>query len=160
MFLPIRFIARIRTGVTTSGLLFVGDCKMSALDTRVYIAGHQDIYLSPLPLTGTTAEAMETWIAEGITQSEAGELERMLRTNDRGQEVLAAEGYEFERTCSAQEGEEEWRERGALAGACRPTGGGFGNLSGQCGEKTCGTHAPERSGETSDHRTHDARGSY
>ncbi len=109
LYIPI--IERIRTGVTTSGLLFVGDCKMSALDTRAYIAGHHDFYLSPLPLTGATAEAMDAWIAEGVTQGEAGELERMLRTNDRGQEVLAAEGYEFERTCCAQEGEEAWRER-------------------------------------------------
>jgi hypothetical protein len=31
LYLPI--IARIRTGLKTSGLLFVGDCKMSALGT-------------------------------------------------------------------------------------------------------------------------------
>ena len=104
-------IERIRTGLKTTGLLFVGDCKMRALDTRAYIAGHQDFYLSPLPLTGATAEAIDAWIAAGVTQGEAGELERMLRTNDRGQEVLVAEGYEFERTCCAQEGEEAWRER-------------------------------------------------
>ena len=54
---------------------------------------------------------MEAWIAEGVAKDKAGELERMLRTNDRGHEVLAAEGYEFERTCGAPEGEEEWTER-------------------------------------------------
>src|SRR6195256_4281408 len=50
LYIPI--IKRIRTGVKTTGLLFVGDCKMSALETRAYLARHQDFYLSPLPLTG------------------------------------------------------------------------------------------------------------
>ncbi len=109
LYIPI--IDRLRSGLNKSGLLFVGDCKMSALDTRAHIAAHQHVYLSPLPLTGTTAESMEAWIAEGVAKDEAGELERIFRTNDRGHEVLAAEGYEFERTCCAQEGDEEWTER-------------------------------------------------
>lgn len=109
LYIPI--IERIRTGLKTTGLLFVGDCKMSALDTRAYLARHQDFYLSPLPLTGTTAEAMDAWITAGVTQGEASELERIWRLNDRGQEVLAAEGYEFERTCCAPVGAAEWRER-------------------------------------------------
>ena len=71
LYLPI--IERIRTGLPTTGLLFVGDCKMRALDTRAYLARHQDCYLSPLPLTGATAEAMETWITTGVRQGETGE---------------------------------------------------------------------------------------
>jgi len=47
--LDIPIIDRIRRGLNKSGLLFVGDCKMSALDTRAYIVGHQHVYLSPLP---------------------------------------------------------------------------------------------------------------
>ncbi len=109
--LDIPIIERIRTGLKTTGLLFVGDCKMSALETRAYLARHQDFYLSPLPLTGATAEAMDAWITEGVTQGEAGELEQILRTNDRGQEVLAAEGYEFARTCRAPVGAAAWSER-------------------------------------------------
>src|SRR6266542_1732268 len=38
--LYIPLIERLRTGLPTTGLLFVGDCKMSALDTRASIAGH------------------------------------------------------------------------------------------------------------------------
>src|SRR6266446_1760604 len=97
LYIPI--IARIRNGLQTTGLLFVGDCKMSALETRAYLAQHQDLYLSPWPFTGATAEAMETWITEGATKDKTGELERIVRINDRGHEVLAAEGYEFARTC-------------------------------------------------------------
>jgi transposase len=109
LYIPV--IERIRRGLNTSGLLFVGDCKMSALDTRAHIVGHQHVYLSPLPLTGATAEAMETWITAGVGQGEAGALERIFRTNDRGHEVLAAEGYEVERTCGVPGGTEAWTER-------------------------------------------------
>lgn len=109
LYIPI--IDRIRAGLSKSGLLFVGDCKMSALDTRRHMVRHQHMYLSPLPLTGATAEAMEAWIAEGVAKDETGELERIFRTNDRGHEVLAAEGYEFDRPCSTPESEEEWTER-------------------------------------------------
>ena len=109
LYLPI--IERIRHGFQRPGLLFVGDCKMSAFDTRAYLAKHQDWYLSPLPLTGTTAEAMDAWITTGVQKSEAGELERIWRTNDRGHKVLAAEGYEIARTCGAPDGDVEWSER-------------------------------------------------
>ena len=49
---------------------------MSALDTRVYLEGHQDWYLSPLPLTGATAKVMDAWITVGVTKGKAGELTR------------------------------------------------------------------------------------
>src|SRR6266705_3127735 len=109
LYIPV--IERIRAGLRTSGLLFEGDCKMSALDTRAHIAGHQHVYLSPLPFTGATAEAMETWITAGVAPGEAGALERIFRTNDRRHEVLAAEGYEVERTGGGPGGTEAWTER-------------------------------------------------
>src|SRR6059058_5024364 len=112
LYIPI--IKRIRQGLHKTGLLFVGDCKMSALDTRAYLAQHQDMYLSPLPLTGATAEAMDAWIAAGVTQREAGTLAQIWRTTDRGHEGLVAEGYEVERTCHAPGGAGNpaaWNER-------------------------------------------------
>jgi transposase len=109
--LDLPIIDRIRAGLSKKGLLFVGDGKMSALEIRTALAGHHDWYLSPLPLTGATADAMDAWIAEGLAKDEAGELEQIFRTNDRGHEVLAAEGYEFERTCGGPESDEAWTER-------------------------------------------------
>jgi transposase len=109
LYMPI--IERIELGLGTPCLLFVGDCQMSALATRAYVAGRQHVYLSPLPLTGTTAEAMAEWISEGIAKDRNGELERIVRLNHRDEEVLAAEGYEVERTCCLESGAEEWRER-------------------------------------------------
>jgi len=71
LYIPI--IERIRRGLNKTGLLFVGDGKRSALDTRAYLARHQDWYVSPLPLTGATAAAMDAWITTGVTQGEAGQ---------------------------------------------------------------------------------------
>ena len=42
-------IKRIEAGMNQTGLLFVGDGKMSALSTRAYVVGRQPMYLSPLP---------------------------------------------------------------------------------------------------------------
>ena len=109
LYIPI--IERIWSGLHKTGLLFVGDCKMSALETRAYLARHHDWYLSPLPLTGATAETMDAWITVGVTKGETGALARIWRTNDRGHEVLAAEGYELERTCCVPGGEGAWSER-------------------------------------------------
>ena len=109
--LYIPLIKRLEAGMSQPGLLFVGDCKMSALDTRAYVVGRQHLYLSPLPLTGATAEAMAAWISDGIAKDRDGALERLVRRNHRDEEVLVAEGYEFERRCGLEEGEAEWTER-------------------------------------------------
>ena len=56
---------------------------------------------------------MTTWISEGIAKAKAGELEPIVRTNDKGQEVLVAQGYEFARTCHVKKthGQRPWQER-------------------------------------------------
>jgi transposase len=107
----IPLLERMRSGLHKPGLRFVGDCKMSAWETRASLARHQDWYLSPLPLTGATAAAMDAWSTAGVTQGEAGALVRIGRTNERGHEVLAAEGYACERTCGAPGGDMVWSER-------------------------------------------------
>ena len=158
LYLPI--IERIRVGFEDPGLLFVGDCKMSALDTRAYLAGHQDWYLSPLPLTGATAGAMGAWITVGVTKGKAGELTQIWRTNDRGHEVLAAEGYEFERPCRAPGRVEEWSERVLVVRspmhATQQAAGLEKRLSHAETQLTALT-PPEEAGETSNHRRGDAR---
>lgn len=106
-------IDRINAGLNKPGLLFCGDCKMSALAIRIHIATKGHLYLSPLPLTGDTAEAMKEWISEGIDKDKAGKSEPVFRENDRSQTVLAGVGYEFERELQvpAKEGEESPKER-------------------------------------------------
>ena len=41
-------IKRVQSSLNTKGLLLIGDCKMSALDTRAYVAFSGDYYLSAL----------------------------------------------------------------------------------------------------------------
>jgi len=43
---------RIRETLGKTGLLYIGDCKMGALDTRAAFVAGGDLYLMPLPLTG------------------------------------------------------------------------------------------------------------
>jgi len=52
-------VIRARQALGTGGHLYVGDSKMSALDTRVFIQAGGDYYLTPLPRTGDIPELME-----------------------------------------------------------------------------------------------------
>ena len=107
LYLPL--IERLEASLKRSGLLFVGDCKMSAFGIRAYLAGHQHYYLSPLPLTGTTAEQMQDWISQGVAKDQAGALHPIVRKNAQGEEVLVAQGYEFERVCAVEEADAPWQ---------------------------------------------------
>jgi transposase len=53
---------RVRQMLGRSGLLYMGDSKMSALATRADIVTHGDYYLMPLPRTGDTKDEFETWM--------------------------------------------------------------------------------------------------
>ncbi len=77
-----------------TGLLFVGDSKMSALVTRAHLQAHEQYYLTPLALVGETAQQMPDWIEAGVKQGDG------LTTvqSDDEQQVLA-QGYELSRTC-------------------------------------------------------------
>ena len=87
-------LQRVRDIVGRQGLLYAGDCKMSALATRAEIAAHHDFSLRPLPLTGETATQVEQW----ITAIVAGAQEATLLGD--GTRWLGA-GYEFERPLHA-----------------------------------------------------------
>lgn len=66
-------IERMRRGLPKTGLRLVGDGKMSAVDPRAYLARPQAWDVSPWPLTGATAAAMDAWSTAGVTKREAGE---------------------------------------------------------------------------------------
>lgn len=106
-------INRVNAALNKPGLLFVGDCKMSAMEIRGEIVAGGHIYLSPLPLTGITAQEMPEWINIGLGKDQDGSLVPIFRKNDRGETVIVAYAYEFERTQSVVVGEETltWQER-------------------------------------------------
>jgi transposase len=112
LYLPI--IERVEQTLRQPGLLYVGDCKMSAFDIRAHVSGRKNLYLSPLPLTGSTAKQMPQWISEGIAKARAGELESIVKINDQDEEIEVAQGYEFDRLCCVKEAtglRRWWHER-------------------------------------------------
>ena len=111
LYIPV--IDRMHQILKKTGVLFCGDCKMSALATRLHLKGIENHYLSPLPRTGKTAIEMDAWIGEGLAQATRGELQEVYRKNEKQETVLIARGYEFEREQSGLAGEQEmeWTER-------------------------------------------------
>ena len=83
---------RVRQSLQVMGLLWVGDCKMSALATRSHIHYHQHYYLTPLARVGNVPELLHQWIAETCTDK-TPPLKVCVREKD-GQTRLIATGYE------------------------------------------------------------------
>jgi hypothetical protein len=85
-------LARIRSGVSTPGLVCVGAGQRRAWDPRASLARPQDGDWSPLPWPGATAAALDAGRTTGVTQGERGERARRERTKDRGHQGLVAAG--------------------------------------------------------------------
>lgn len=109
LYLPI--IDRVVAILVKTGLLFVGDCKMSAWATRVHIRAVGQHYLTPLALVGETAAAMSTWIQEALDGTHT--LTPIYAPDAQEGEAPIGRGYERARLCTAQEGDQhlEWTER-------------------------------------------------
>jgi len=91
-----------------TGLLYTGDCKMAALETRAEIAATGDFYLTRLPLTGEVAAQFTTWVEAALTGAAAAKLAEI-----RGGDELIGVGYEFQRSQSAvvDQAVSTWTER-------------------------------------------------
>ncbi len=106
LYLPL--YRRVRAMLGQSGLLYSGDCKMAALETRAEIAANRDFYLTRLPLTGAVQTQFSAWVEAALVGEQAAKLIEIRR-----EEELIGRGYEFERPQSAMGGREEhaWTER-------------------------------------------------
>lgn len=106
LYLPL--YRRVRALLGQRGLLYTGDCKMAALETRAEIAFNQDFYLTRLPMTGEVATQFASWVEAALTGAKASELVAIRRDDE-----LIAVGYEFERSQTAVVGQTEhrWSER-------------------------------------------------
>lgn len=96
--LYVEMVTRTVEILKKTGLVVVGDCKMSSLRNRQEIAAKGQYYLAPLALTGETAQSMPGWIDAGIEKQAAGALVQIARENERGEVELKAQGYEFDRS--------------------------------------------------------------
>jgi transposase len=106
LYLPL--YRRVRALLGQTGLLYAGDCKMAALETRAEIAASRDFYLTRLPLTGAVATQFAAWVEAALTGEKTSEL-----VTFRLDDELIGVGYEFERSQSAVVGQTEhtWSER-------------------------------------------------
>jgi transposase len=93
-------------------LLFCGDRKMASVDTRGRIARANDLYLTVLPHTGTTAKLFDSWVDRALEDEKA--LTPIWRKEaDAAVPERIARGYEFTRSVTTQIAGEEltWSER-------------------------------------------------
>src|SRR5437588_12157809 len=93
-------IAQVSQSLNTHGLLYVGDCKMAALDTRASLAAQQDYYLCPL----AAKQMPDAVLAEYLQPVWTGEhaLTAVYRDREGSQPELIAEGYERTVTLSSE----------------------------------------------------------
>src|SRR5262245_1515211 len=108
LYLPL--YRRVRTLLDRTGLLYTGDCKMAALETRAEIGANHDFYLTRLPQTGTVPAEFAAWVEAAIVGDQTAALPELRR--GEGQELIGR-GYEFERPQAAVVGavEHTWTER-------------------------------------------------
>lgn len=112
VYLPI--IARVRDGLQKNGLLYVGDCKMAALQTRASLQARGDYYLCPLSALQVSPEQV---CQEVEAQRKQGtRLIPVERADEQGKITCIAQGYETVQLLTGQvDGEPQtWQERRLL----------------------------------------------
>lgn len=104
-------ITRVRESLGCRGLLYVGDCKMAALETRAFVQAGEDFYLCPLSETHLPLAVLEAALAPVWAGQQA--LTPIYREQENGQPELIAEGYERRETLTAVVAGETltWTER-------------------------------------------------
>src|SRR5499426_302194 len=85
-------ITRVRESLGRRGLLYVGDCKMGALETRAFIQAGGDYYLCPLSAIQLPAERLEVYLAPVWTGEQA--IMPLSRVQANGRRELIADGFE------------------------------------------------------------------
>jgi transposase len=82
----------VRASLGRRGLLYVGDCKMGALETRASIQAGQDFYLCPLSELQLPAAVLEGYLVPVWTGQQL--LTRITHVAASGQRACIADGYE------------------------------------------------------------------
>jgi len=104
-------IARVRDGLGKTGLLYVGDCKMAALQTRASIQVHGDFYLCPL----SAIQVPPDQLCEEVNKlkGQGKKPIKVERVNNKEESICIAQGYEVRSNLSAEVNgqREEWIER-------------------------------------------------
>jgi transposase len=112
VYLPI--IARVREGLGKQGLLYVGDCKMAALETRASIRFHEDFYLCPLSSVQVPLDQLQQDV--DMLRKKEIQMTRVERVNEKNERICIAKGYETsqELTTEVNGQTQTWTERRLL----------------------------------------------
>jgi transposase len=104
-------IKRVRDGLGEKGLLYIGDSKMGAMETRAFTQDGGDYYLCPLSQVQLPEEDLETYLEP--VWSEKQTLTDVYQERVDGEQVRIAEGYEREVELTAEIADETvtWTER-------------------------------------------------
>jgi transposase len=93
-------IEQVSQSLNEHGLLYVGDCKMAALETRTFLQANQDYYLCPL-----SNKQLPDAVLDGYLQpvwAGTHPLTAVTREREASQPELLAEGYEQTVTLSGE----------------------------------------------------------
>jgi transposase len=86
-------ITRVQESLGQRGLLYVGDCKLGALETRAFIQAGGDYYLCPLSEIQLPPVVLEGYLAPVWTGQQP--LTRIARAAGHGNRAWIADGYEW-----------------------------------------------------------------
>src|SRR5260370_685503 len=87
VYLPI--IMRVREGLGKMGLLYIGDCKMAALQTRATIQFYRDFYLCPLSLVQMSLDQLRQEVDR--LRNEGKQVIKVERINDKKECICIAQ---------------------------------------------------------------------
>jgi transposase len=104
-------LAQVRRAVGRSGLLYIGDSKMGALDTRAYVHAGGDYYLCPLGQVQLPPAKLTEYLAQS-----PGAPVTVSRATADGNEELLGSGWEVTEQLSASVAGQsvQWTERRLL----------------------------------------------
>ena len=113
-------VRQVRASLGQHGLLYVGDCKMAALETRAFLHAGQDFYLCPLSALQVPAALLDAYLAPIWTGKQ--EVTPIYRHQTPGDREQMAEGYEVQEPLTAVVAGERctWTERRLVIRSPRP----------------------------------------
>jgi transposase len=125
-------VDQARAVLGKSGLLYIGDSKMEALNTRAHIVAGGDYYLTALSLKGAQAKLLTELVQLALAEEQ--ELVDVYRDPVDGQEPkLIAQGYETTRVQEALLANElvQWQERVLVVYSPTLAQSAYGGLQGR-----------------------------
>jgi len=93
-------IEQVSQSLNEHGLLYVGDCKMAALETRAFVQAQQDYYLCPLASKQLPEAVLATYLQPVWAGTQP--LTAVTREREAKQPEVIAEGYEQTVTISGE----------------------------------------------------------